>query len=148
MITSLDGYGATRNGGLVNSFTHTTLTNNFATLPHLHNHHQVGAGATVLADSQLQPTQPHIRFGTLPGRGNEKPPPPYPGNFLMNPALCNTSTAASSLLNSNGINYGATPVSSVAGILVASNTNGRTVPTATQQAQLNPVQTQVVFSSK
>ena len=111
MITSLDGYGATRqNGGLVNSFTHTTLPNNhlaganFATLPHLHNHNHIASSqqqqqmhqsaavsvATSGAGGGGGGGQAHVRFGTLPVRGaaggnnSEKPQPPpaYPGNYF------------------------------------------------------------------
>lgn len=123
MITSLD-YGTTlahshRNGGLVNSYTHTALPNNssannhFSTLPH-HLHHQPQTpqhnhqilittaqhqlGTPMLLHQQPQPlsqTTPHVRFGTLPNRassGNKPSPPPYPGNGLIpGGMLINTS---------------------------------------------------------
>ncbi|OTF78296.1 hypothetical protein BLA29_008036 [Euroglyphus maynei] len=98
MITSLDygtqtalaAFGASnaitggggliaRNGGLVNSYTHTTLPNNvnqnhFATLPHQHHgHHQQvmipGQQQQVSPTQHLQQQpQQHVRFGTLPNR--------------------------------------------------------------------------------
>lgn len=124
MITSLD-YGTTlahshRNGGLVNSYTHTALPNNtntnnhFSTLPHhlhqqtpQHNHqilittaqHQLGT--PMLLHQQPQPLSqatPHVRFGTLPNRtssGNKPSPPPYPGNGIIpGGMLINTSATS------------------------------------------------------
>ena len=82
--TALAAFGAsnaitggmiTRNGGLVNSYTHTALPNNnvnqnhFATLPHQHHNHQQ---QQVMLPGQQQGSpilqQQHVRFGTLPNR--------------------------------------------------------------------------------
>lgn len=124
MITSLD-YGATRNGGLVNSFTHTTLPNNFSTMPHLHgnsNHHHHPAGPVVgsMVGPAAQTPHPHgtqhVRFGTLPVRTGDKVPPPYP--------------AANGTANGGPNGYG--PVGPL--------------PHSSQQVQ--PVQTQVIYTSK
>lgn len=131
MITSLD-YGGARNGGIVNSFTHTALPNNFATLPHSHHNNHLVANATPVTtgvqhlnhqQQQQQQQQTHVRFGTLPVRGNEKPPPPYPGNYHNG----NNSMAP------NGNAFQVSPL--VSGPVV-------------QLPQTQPIQTQVIYTAK
>lgn len=136
MITSLD-YGGTRNGGIVNSYTHTALPNSFATLPHLHQANHIGQHLALgqqpaTATIQQQQQQQHVRFGTLPVRGGEKPPPPYPGNY-PNPTV--------PLTNGNGI-YPA--IASA----VTPAVSGPTVqlPHSSQHSQ--PIQTQVIYTAK
>lgn len=152
MITSLDGYGATRNGGLVNSFTHTALPNNFSTLPHVHHHNMAGqqpsplahvaAGsvmnnmgasshaanaAAVAAAAAAAAGGGHVRFGTLPARGGggsgDKPaPPPYINNGNGN------------IPAGNGTGNGTYPMAEVV-------VNSSGVPGA-------PIQTQVIYTTK
>lgn len=166
MITSLDGYGATRNGGLVNSFTHTTLPSNhiaganFATLPHLHhNHAQVGspqmmnsvaAHAAAAASSTGGQQQVHVRFGTLPVRGNDaKPPPPYPGNYFNNNVQASGQMSVSAVMVP--VN-GGPPVNGGNGILSNGSNGGlinmHTPPHSSQQNAVAPVQTQVIYTAK
>src|SRR5690625_4392610 len=123
MITSLD-YGATRNGGLVNSFTHTTLPNSFSTLPHLHNHNHHHHLSPIRQQPQQQVTaQQHVHFGTLPVRGSsggdKPPPPPYPGS----------NGIATAITNGNG--FGPNAIVQL--------------PRSSQQQQ---VQTQVIYTAK
>ena len=174
MITSLD-YGATRNGGLVNSFTHTTLPNhqvngvNFATLPHLHHQQQqhnhlvppgclMGNGGTGLltstgsvqanqAQQQQQQQQQHVRFGTLPSRGSEKPPPPYPGNYF------NGSGTGGGNVSVLGPANGSIPGQATNGGILT-NGNGsvsfanHTPPNSSSSSSQQTMQTQVIYTAK
>ena len=69
MITSLD-YATTPRNGLVNSYTHTALPSNFATLPHLHHASHTISPLVTNNHSAMPASQSHVRFGTLPVRGN------------------------------------------------------------------------------
>ena len=167
MITSLDGYGATRNGGLVNSYTHATLQGNannhvanFATLPHLHhNHAQLGSPHQTPHSHQLGGAssgaqQQHVRFGTLPVRGNGemKPPPPYPGNYFNN-QVGNPGNAV--IVNGGPPGVAMGPMNGGNGILVnggAGGTNGGIVNlhvgTPPHSSQQGNIQTQVIYTAK